>query len=48
MSAVLKSDAQPAPAGPLAIELRDVRKSFGKSEIIRGATLAIPSANGTR
>ena len=25
-----------------AIELRDVRKSFGKSEIIRGATLAIP------
>ena len=27
---------------PFAIELRDVRKSFGKSEIIRGATLAIP------
>ena len=42
MSAVLKSDAQSAPAGTLSIELRDVRKSFGKSEIIRGATLAIP------
>ncbi len=26
-----------------AIELRDVRKSFGKSEIIRGANLAIPA-----
>ncbi len=26
-----------------AIELRDVRKSFGKSEIIRGATLAVPA-----
>ena len=26
---------------PLAIELRDVRKSFGKTEIIRGATLAV-------
>jgi branched-chain amino acid transport system ATP-binding protein len=26
-----------------AIELRDVRKSFGKSEIIRGASLSIPS-----
>jgi branched-chain amino acid transport system ATP-binding protein len=25
-----------------AIELRDVRKNFGKSEIIRGATLAVP------
>ena len=26
---------------PYAIELRDVRKSFGKTEIIRGATLAV-------
>jgi len=26
-----------------ALELRDVRKSFGKSEIIRGATLKIPA-----
>lgn len=24
-----------------ALELRDVRKSFGKSEIIRGANLAV-------
>jgi branched-chain amino acid transport system ATP-binding protein len=26
----------------LSLELRDVRKSFGKSEIIRGANLAVP------
>src|SRR5687768_16335523 len=26
---------------PLAVELRDVRKSFGKTEIIRGASLAV-------
>jgi branched-chain amino acid transport system ATP-binding protein len=26
---------------PYAVELRDVRKSFGKTEIIRGATLAV-------
>ena len=32
-----------ARTGECAIELRDVRKSFGKSEIIRGATLAIPA-----
>ena len=25
----------------VALELRDVRKSFGKTEIIRGATLAV-------
>ena len=32
----------PPPAGaPLALELRDVRKSFGKTEIIRGASLAV-------
>jgi ABC-type sugar transport system ATPase subunit len=27
--------------GRLALELRDVRKSFGKTEIIRGANLAV-------
>ena len=30
----------PAPGAP-ALELRDVRKSFGKTEIIRGASLAV-------
>ncbi len=30
-------------AASCAVELRDVRKSFGKSEIIRGASLAIPA-----
>ncbi|MDO8299131.1 ABC transporter ATP-binding protein [Lacisediminimonas sp.] len=29
--------------GASAVELRDVRKSFGKSEIIRGASLAVPA-----
>ena len=28
-------------AAPIALELRDVRKSFGKTEIIRGANLAV-------
>ena len=28
-------------ATPLAVELRDVRKSFGRTEIIRGANLAV-------
>jgi branched-chain amino acid transport system ATP-binding protein len=27
----------------LALELRDVKKSFGKAEIIRGATLSVPA-----
>jgi branched-chain amino acid transport system ATP-binding protein len=27
---------------PIALELKDLRKSFGKSEIIRGASLAVP------
>lgn len=31
----------PAPAPAYALELRDVRKSFGKSEIICGANLAV-------
>ena len=31
---------RPAPGTP-ALELRDVRKSFGKTEIIRGASLAV-------
>lgn len=36
--------ARTAPAAstqPYALELRDLRKSFGKTEIIRGATLAV-------
>ena len=28
---------------PYALELRDLRKSFGKTEIIRGANLAVTS-----
>jgi branched-chain amino acid transport system ATP-binding protein len=28
-------------AAPLAVELRDLRKNFGKTEIIRGASLAV-------
>ena len=37
------SNAAPKPAdnAPFALELRDVRKSFGKTEIIRGASLAV-------
>ncbi len=39
------SGAAPAPQGdgarPYALELKDVRKSFGRTEIIRGANLAI-------
>ncbi len=35
-----------ALGAPTALELRDVRKSFGKSEIIRGANLAV--AKGER
>ena len=31
----------PVSAGELALELRDVRKSFGRTEIIRGANLAV-------
>ena len=31
------------PAGGYALELKDLRKSFGKSEIIRGINMAIPS-----
>ena len=30
-----------SPTGPHALELRDLRKSFGKTEIIRGANLAV-------
>ena len=33
-------------AAPLALELRDLRKSFGRTEIIRGASLAV--AKGER
>jgi branched-chain amino acid transport system ATP-binding protein len=38
MSASIHSRTSPAP---LALELRDLRKSFGKTEIIRGASLAV-------
>ena len=38
MSASIHTNASPAP---LALELRDLRKSFGKTEIIRGASLAV-------
>ncbi len=34
-------NASPAAASGLALELRDVRKSFGKTEIIRGASLQV-------
>ncbi|MEO5771572.1 MAG: ABC transporter ATP-binding protein [Burkholderiaceae bacterium] len=30
-----------APQAPLAVELRDLRKNFGKTEIIRGTSLAV-------
>ncbi len=33
----------PHSAGGYALELKDLRKSFGKSEIIRGINMAIPS-----
>jgi branched-chain amino acid transport system ATP-binding protein len=33
--------APAAPIPPYALELRELRKSFGKTEIIRGATLAV-------
>src|SRR5205814_2029341 len=38
MSAVLSTQSAVAP---YAIELKDLRKSFGKTEIIRGANLAV-------
>ena len=38
----LAQTAVAASGAPFAVELRDVRKSFGKSEIIRGSSLAIP------
>jgi len=34
-------NAAPAAASGLALELRDVRRSFGKTEIIRGASLQV-------
>jgi branched-chain amino acid transport system ATP-binding protein len=39
MNASRSSGANPA----IALELKDLRKSFGKSEIIRGINLAVPS-----
>jgi len=38
----VSTDAASAPA----VELRDVRKNFGRTEIIRGVNLSIPAANG--
>ena len=35
------SKGQAGSAAPYALELRDLRKSFGKTEIIRGASLAV-------
>jgi branched-chain amino acid transport system ATP-binding protein len=37
----VKSAVAAAPSGGAAVELRDVRKSFGKTEIIRGASLVV-------
>jgi branched-chain amino acid transport system ATP-binding protein len=36
-----RAEAASAAATPFALELRELRKSFGKTEIIRGATLAV-------
>jgi branched-chain amino acid transport system ATP-binding protein len=40
-SSSASSLASPAGAVPPAVELRDLRKSFGKTEIIRGASLSV-------
>ncbi|RYE38987.1 MAG: ABC transporter ATP-binding protein [Hyphomicrobiales bacterium] len=37
----MNTNATPAPAGTYALELRDLRKNFGRTEIIRGANLAV-------
>ena len=37
----------PGRRNALAVELSDVRKSFGKTEIIRGADLAVRPASGS-
>ena len=37
----MSASAHQAAPGGIAVELRDLRKSFGKSEIIRGANLAV-------
>jgi len=36
------AEPMPAPSAPFALELTDVRKSFGATPIIRGVSLAIP------
>jgi branched-chain amino acid transport system ATP-binding protein len=36
-----RKTATAGPAAPYALELKDLRKSFGKTEIIRGASLAV-------
>ena len=42
MTAAPAQSAAPKPDSGFALELKDLRKSFGKSEIIRGINLAIP------
>ncbi len=37
----LQANASPAPAARYSLELKDLRKSFGKTEIIRGANLQV-------
>ena len=43
MTAAPAQPAAPKPGSGFALELKDLRKSFGKSEIIRGINLAIPA-----
>lgn len=43
MTAAPAQPAAPTPGSGFALELKDLRKSFGKSEIIRGINLAIPA-----
>jgi branched-chain amino acid transport system ATP-binding protein len=37
------TSASASNAPPIALELKGLRKSFGKTEIIRGINLAIPA-----
>ena len=44
LSAQQSAMANTAPAtAPYALQLKDLRKSFGKSEIIRGINIAVPA-----
>jgi branched-chain amino acid transport system ATP-binding protein len=42
-STFASTSASASNAPPIALELKDLRKSFGKTEIIRGINLAIPA-----